>query len=167
MEYVGLFGSVALLIWLALRGINIVFAALLCSLLVIVTNGLPLAAGLTEHFSFGPLGAFTFAGKFFLLFAAGAMFGRVMGDSHAAAAIALALVHWDILTPRITPLLGILGKLAMADIFLIALYITLAKGVGVGRLEPAWGLYLFTACILASLWVSWHTQRGAKAGPAE
>jgi len=93
MEYVGLLGSVALLIWLALRGINIVFAALLCSLLVIVTNGLPLAAGLTEYFSFGPLGAFTFAGKFFLLFAAGAMFGRVMGDSHAAAAIALALVR--------------------------------------------------------------------------
>jgi len=93
MEYVGLLGSVALLIWLALRGVNIVFAAMLCSLLVIVTSGLPLAAGLTEYFSFGPLGAFTFAGRFFLLFAAGAMFGRVMGDSHAAAAIALALVR--------------------------------------------------------------------------
>ena len=75
--------------------------------------------------------------------------------------IALALVHWDILTSRITPLLGFLGKLAMADIFLIALYITLAKGVGVGRLETAWGLYLFTACILTSLWVSWRTQRSA------
>lgn len=80
---------------------------------------------------------------------------------------ALALVHWDVLTPRITPLLGILGKLAMADIFLIALYITLAKGIGVGRLETAWGLYLFTACILASLWVSWRTERGAKAERAE
>jgi len=93
MEYAGLLGSVALLIWLALRGIDIVFAALLCSLLVIVTNGLPIAQGLTEYFSFGPLGAFTFAGKFFLLFAAGAMFGRVMGDSHAAASIAMALVR--------------------------------------------------------------------------
>lgn len=92
MEYVGLVASVGLLIWLALRGVDIVFSALLCSLLVIVTNGLPLAAGLTEYFSFGPLGAFTFAGKFFLLFAAGAIFGRVMGDSHAAASIALALV---------------------------------------------------------------------------
>ena len=81
--------------------------------------------------------------------------------------IALALVHWDILTPRITPLLGILGKLAMADIFLIALYITLAKGVGVGRLETAWGLYLFTGCILASLWVSWRTEQHAKAARAK
>ena len=92
MAFIGLTGSVALLIWLALRGINIVFAALLCSVVVIVTNQLPVAAGLTEYFSFGPLGAFTFAGRFFLLFAAGAMFGRVMGESHAAASIALALV---------------------------------------------------------------------------
>lgn len=76
--------------------------------------------------------------------------------------VALALVHWNILTTRITPLLGSLGKLAMADVFLIALYITLAKGVGVGRIETAWGLYLFTACILASLWVSWKTEQSLK-----
>lgn len=92
MEYIGLLGSVALLIWLALRGVEIVFAAVLCSLLVIITNGLPIAQGITEFYSFGPLGAFTFAGKFFLLFITGAMFGRLMGDSHAAASIALALV---------------------------------------------------------------------------
>ena len=92
MAYFGLLGSVALLIWLALRGGNIIFSALLCSLIVIVTNDIPLAKGLTEYFSFGPLGAFTFAGKFFLLFVAGAMFGRVMGDSNAAASIALVLV---------------------------------------------------------------------------
>jgi H+/gluconate symporter-like permease len=93
MEYAGLIGSVVLLIWLALRGVDIVLAAVLCSLVVILTNGLPLAEGLTSYFSFGPLGAFTFAGKFFLLFATGAVFGRVMGDSHAAASIAMALVR--------------------------------------------------------------------------
>ena len=93
MEYIGLLASVCLLIWLALKGIDIVFSAVLCSLLVIVTNGLPIATGLTEYFSFGPLGAFTFAGKFFLLLASGAIFGRVMGESHAAAGIALALVN--------------------------------------------------------------------------
>ena len=89
----GLIAAVALLIWLAMRGIDIVFAALLCALLVIVTNGLPLDQGLIKNFALGPLGAFTFAGKFFLLFVTGAMFGRVMGDSHAAASIALALVR--------------------------------------------------------------------------
>lgn len=92
MEFIGLLASVALLIWLALKGVDIVFAALLCSLLVIITNGLPIAEGMTSYFSFGPLGAFTFAGKFLLLFVAGAVFGRVMGDSQAAASIALALV---------------------------------------------------------------------------
>jgi len=73
--------------------------------------------------------------------------------------IGLALLHWQIISPRFTPALAFLGKLAMADIFLIALYITLAKGIGVGRLEIAWGLYLFTTCILASLWISWATER--------
>lgn len=47
------------------------------------------------------------------------------------------------------------GRLAMADVFLISLYIVVAKGVGVGRVETAWGLYLFTAAILASLAISW------------
>ncbi|WP_020681327.1 GntP family permease [Marinobacterium rhizophilum] len=93
MEYAGLIGSVALLIWLALRGVNIILASLISSLVVILTNGLPLAASLSEYYVFGPLGAFTFAGKFFLLFAAGAIFGRVMGDSHAASSIAMALVR--------------------------------------------------------------------------
>ncbi|RRJ83293.1 GntP family permease [Aestuariirhabdus litorea] len=93
MEYFGLIGSVALLIWLALRGVDIVFAALACSLVVILTNDLPVAKGVTEYFSFGPLGAFTFAGKFFLLFAAGAVFGRVMGESHAASSLAMALTR--------------------------------------------------------------------------
>ena len=73
--------------------------------------------------------------------------------------IALALIHWRLLSPRVALMLAILGKLAMADIFLIALYITVAKGIGVGRLETAWGLYLFTACILASLWISWRTEQ--------
>ncbi|GAA0690949.1 GntP family permease [Marinobacterium maritimum] len=93
MEYIGLIASVCLLIWFALKGVDIIFSAVFCSLLVILTNGLPLATGLTEYFSFGPLGAFTFAGKFFLLLASGAIFGRVMGESHAAASLAQALVR--------------------------------------------------------------------------
>ncbi|MDC0507983.1 GntP family permease [Luminiphilus sp.] len=91
--YLGLAGSVALLIWMALRGVDIMFAAILSSLFVIITNALPLADSLMNGFATGPLGAFTFAGKFFFLFAAGAIFGRAMGDSGAAASIALALVR--------------------------------------------------------------------------
>lgn len=65
--------------------------------------------------------------------------------------IGLALIHFNAAPDRWLGPIGFLGKLAMADIFLIALYIVIAKGVGVGRLETGWGLYLFTACILGSL----------------
>ncbi|MEL6243166.1 MAG: paraquat-inducible protein A [Pseudomonadota bacterium] len=73
--------------------------------------------------------------------------------------VGLALMHWRMLSPRLHKVLEIMGKLAMADVFLIALYITVAKGIGVGRVEVAWGLYLFTACILTSIWVSWASRR--------
>lgn len=73
--------------------------------------------------------------------------------------IGLALVQFKLLDRRVQPVLHVLGKLAMADIFLIALYITLSKGIGLGKIETAWGLYLFTACILASLVLSVLTER--------
>ncbi len=77
-----------------------------------------------------------------------------------AKTIGLALVQFDFASPRLLPLLRGLGRFAMADIFLIALYIVLAKGVGVGRIETAWGLYLFTGCILVSLALSHLDTRG-------
>ncbi|MBT8152360.1 paraquat-inducible protein A [Epibacterium ulvae] len=80
--------------------------------------------------------------------------------------IGLALVQWGRLDRRAMPALHVLGKLAMADIFLIALYITLAKGIGLATVEPAWGLYLFTACILMSLALSlWTEHRLTAAAP--
>lgn len=91
--YAGLLASVFLLIWLALRGIDIIFAALLSAIVIILTNQLAFAESLLSGFALGKLGAFTFAGKFFLLFAAGAIFGRVMGDSGAAASVAFALIR--------------------------------------------------------------------------
>ncbi len=76
--------------------------------------------------------------------------------------IGLALLHFRLLSPRVLPALNILGKLAMADVFLIALYIVVVKGVGMATVEVAWGLYLFTACILASLWVSYIAGKKTK-----
>jgi len=73
--------------------------------------------------------------------------------------IGLALIHFNLLHRKVLPVLHILGKLAMADIFLIALYITLSKGIGIGTIEVAWGLYLFTGCILASLGIGFLSGR--------
>ena len=65
--------------------------------------------------------------------------------------VGLALIHWDLLNARLQGVLGWIGKLAMADVFLIALYVVILKGAGFGRVETAWGLWLFTGCILASI----------------
>ena len=67
-----------------------------------------------------------------------------------------ALLAQDLgkLPPSMAPALHLASKLAMADIFLIALYIVIAKGAGHVTVQPAWGLYLFTGCVLASLALS-------------
>ncbi len=80
--------------------------------------------------------------------------------------VALALIHFELLGRRLLPVVTLMGKLAMADIFLIALYIVTAKSLGVGRIEVAWGLYLFTACILVSLGISLWSANSIRHRPA-
>jgi uncharacterized paraquat-inducible protein A len=76
--------------------------------------------------------------------------------------IGLALIHFNLMRRKVLPVLSWLGKLAMADVFLVALYIVVIKGIGVGKVETAWGLYLFTACILASVIISTLTAKQTK-----
>ena len=89
----GLLAGLVLLIFMALRGVNILVAALASSLVVAITNGMGLSAALLDHFPFGPLGAFSFAGKFFVLFLTGAIFGKMMASSGAAGSIASAITR--------------------------------------------------------------------------
>jgi len=77
---------------------------------------------------------------------------------------ALALMHLGRASLDWLPAVQVLGKLAMADVFLIAVYITLAKGIAVGRVETGWGLWLFTACVLVSFGIALATARLAKRG---
>lgn len=69
----------------------------------------------------------------------------------------LAIVHLGWLGPRSVALVEAVGRLSMADVFLVAVYIVVTKGVGVGYVTAAWGLWLFTACVLLSVAVSWAT----------
>ena len=64
--------------------------------------------------------------------------------------IGLTLVHLNYVSPKLLPVLFWAGKIAMADIFIIALYVVVIKGVGIGKVEIMWGLYFFTACVLSS-----------------
>lgn len=71
--------------------------------------------------------------------------------------LTLAAIQFGYLSPRALPLVKLAGRLAMADVFLIALYIVVVKGAGLARVETAWGLWLFTGCVLVSLVTSWLT----------
>lgn len=76
-----------------------------------------------------------------------------------AKTIGIALIHFGRMSPDRKAIFEVMGKLAMADVFLIALYVVIVKGVGLATVETAWGLYLFTGCILASLAISHLTRR--------
>lgn len=76
--------------------------------------------------------------------------------------LVLSAYHLGRIGPRALPLIEIIGKLSMADVFLIALYIVVVKGVGIGHVSTAWGLWLFTLCVLVSMWIGWQTNRAIK-----
>jgi paraquat-inducible protein A len=82
-----------------------------------------------------------------------------------AKTVLLTLVLTAPVPARLLPALQVMGKLAMADVFLIALYVTVAKGFAVGRVETAWGLWLFTGCVLASLGIGLAAGRIVKERP--
>lgn len=73
--------------------------------------------------------------------------------------IGVAMIQFGLMRRRVLPAMELLGKLAMADIFLIALYIVVVKGVHLARVETGWGLYLFTFCVLASIFASRATAK--------
>lgn len=75
--------------------------------------------------------------------------------------LGVALIQFGMMRRKLLPALTFLGKLAMADIFLIALYIVIVKGVHLARVETGWGLYLFTFCVLASIFASQSTAKHA------
>ncbi|MGM0583604.1 MAG: paraquat-inducible protein A [Pseudomonadota bacterium] len=72
-----------------------------------------------------------------------------------------ALVAWHIgrLPRRGLPALAWLGRLSMAEVFLVALLVALMRGPVLGHVEPARGLALFAACALASLALSILAER--------
>lgn len=73
--------------------------------------------------------------------------------------LTLAAVHFGLCTARSLPLLGWLGKLAMADVYLIALFVVIFKGINFGRIEVEWGVYLFSGCVVASLLATLLTRK--------
>lgn len=79
-----------------------------------------------------------------------------------AKTVAISAIHFGYLKERALPVIEAIGKLSMADVFLIALYIVVVKGVGIGHVTTAWGLWLFTGCVLGSIAIGWATKAALK-----
>ncbi|MHB9881209.1 GntP family permease [Pacificimonas sp. ICDLI1SI03] len=98
MSWIGLVGGLALLIWMTVRGVNILIAGPVAALVVAVTAGLPLlppfvdagadAAGAVDFATSYMAGFTAFFADWFFMFLLGAIFGEVMAASGAAASVA-------------------------------------------------------------------------------
>lgn len=95
LSAIGLVSGLALLIWMTIRGVNILLAAPIAALIVAITSGLallpPLTAANEPDFASAYMAGFTgFFADWFFMFLLGAIFGEIMGASGAAASVA----HW-------------------------------------------------------------------------
>lgn len=68
--------------------------------------------------------------------------------------LGMGLMLTGLLSHRAEGALWLLGRLAMADVFLIVVYMALFKGIDAGTITPQWGLWAYTGAVLGSLGVS-------------
>ncbi|KAA0550099.1 GntP family permease [Bacillus sp. BGMRC 2118] len=98
LSMIGLVGGLALLIFLTMRGMNLLVAGPLCALFVAVFSGLPLFPQLAEegaaNFVGNYMGGFaSFVTSWYLMFLLGAIFGKVMEDRGAADSVSQWIVN--------------------------------------------------------------------------
>lgn len=91
LSYFGLLASLVLLVALTMRGVNIIVAAVGCSLLVALCSQVPLREAMLVDYMDGFTGFFT---TWFPAILLGAIFGQLMDDSGAAKAIAATSRQW-------------------------------------------------------------------------
>jgi H+/gluconate symporter-like permease len=88
MFLIGIVVSLALIIFLALRGYSILLIGPICALLVILTNKMNISSALiTSHNSY-MMGVSSFIQSYFLIFLLGAILAKYMDESGAARSIA-------------------------------------------------------------------------------
>jgi H+/gluconate symporter-like permease len=86
----GVLLAITLVIFMAYKGWGIIPASIICSVLVVVSNGGNIGEALSKNYAAG----FTyFAGSFFLIFVLGSLFGKVMGDSGSASSVSQKLIE--------------------------------------------------------------------------
>ncbi|WP_246938761.1 GntP family permease [Bacillus pinisoli] len=98
LSMIGLIGGLALLIYLTMKGMNLLVAGPLCALIVAVFSGLPLFPQLAEEGAANLVGNYMtgfsgFVAAWYLMFLLGSIFGKVMEDSGAADSVSKFIVE--------------------------------------------------------------------------
>ncbi|PFG03242.1 GntP family permease [Bacillus sp. es.036] len=98
LSMIGLIGGLLLLIYLTMKGMNLLVAGPLCAIVVAVLSGLPLFPQLVKegapNFVGSYMGGFSgFVASWFPMFLLGAIFGKVMEDSGAADSVSKWVVE--------------------------------------------------------------------------
>ncbi|QOG20768.1 MULTISPECIES: GntP family permease [Bradyrhizobium] len=88
MGLLGVLVGLALLMWLAYRGVSVLLVSPLAALIAAAFSGEPLLAQWTQTFMSG---AARFVAQWFPMFMLGGLFGKLMGDSGSISAIARGL----------------------------------------------------------------------------
>ncbi|WP_101674320.1 GntP family permease [Alloalcanivorax mobilis] len=91
ISFLGLFLGLALLVFLTMKGVNIIISAVLCAVLVALFSGLALDEAMLDTYMSGFTGFFT---TWFPAILLGAIFGQIMDDSGAAKTIARKARDW-------------------------------------------------------------------------
>lgn len=91
ISIVGMVLAVAVLVYGAYKGVGALPLTLAASLLVILTNGLPVWDGFATHYMRGYTGAYT---SFFLLFASSSLYAELMNSSGCATTIGNKFIDW-------------------------------------------------------------------------
>ncbi|MEW9668662.1 GntP family permease [Ammoniphilus sp. 3BR4] len=98
LSMIGLIGGLGLLIFLTMRGMNLLVAAPLCALFLAILSGIPLFPQLVAEGEANLVGNYMsgfsgFVSSWFLMFLLGSIFGKVMEDTGAADSVSKWVVE--------------------------------------------------------------------------
>ncbi|HFI0463542.1 TPA: hypothetical protein ACGO1T_000385 [Streptococcus suis] len=88
VSLIGILAAILIFIYLCVKGFNLVLSALLAAFIILVTSGMPMLEVVKT--AWAP-GFASFIQNFFLIFVAGAIFGRLLNDGGASKSIAMGI----------------------------------------------------------------------------
>lgn len=154
---VGIAVSLVLIIFLALRGYNILVIGPVCALLVIVTNRMDVVKVLAAAPTSYMMGFGMFIAKYFLIFLLGSLLAKYMEDSGAARAIANKILKMTGTEKPYTILVAIFIIGSVLTYGGVNLYVAMFAIVPLARplfreMNLPWHLFMVPICLGLATW---------------